>query len=104
MVAKALAGARAANGKPDAAASGTIVARARIRPLATATVLPLGVVAVFAQAEEPDQPYDEQPHVENAEPDHEDPPLGGHSSMLARWPRRGQGERAYFLTGVGSCT
>jgi hypothetical protein len=32
------------------------------------------VVLVVALAEEPDQPHDERANVEDAQPDHEDPP------------------------------
>jgi hypothetical protein len=68
----------------DAAASRALRASARAWALTAAAVVAARVVVVVAQPEEPDQPDDEQAHVEDAEADHEDPPLGGHGSMLAR--------------------
>src|SRR5215204_2536649 len=62
----------------DSAAAGAVAPRTRPRALAPAAVVAAGVVVVVAEPEEPDQPDDEQPDVEDAEPDHEDPPLGGH--------------------------
>src|SRR5918992_2416263 len=64
--------------EPDAVAARSVPARPRLWPLASAAVVALGVVVVVAQAEEPDQPDDQQPDVEDPEADHEDPPLGGH--------------------------
>jgi hypothetical protein len=59
VVAQAPARTGAAHGQPHAAATRVVVARARIGALAPAAVLAGGVVAVVAQAEEPDQPDDE---------------------------------------------
>src|SRR5215212_8106883 len=72
----------------DATAAGAVASGARPWALAAAAVVAAGIVVVIAEPEEPDQPDDEQPDVEDAEPDHEDPPLGGHGSMLARCRRR----------------
>jgi hypothetical protein len=83
--------------QPDSVATGPVFARARIGALAAPAVVATRVVVVVAQAEEPDQPHDQEAHVENAKADHEDPPLRGHASMLAR-PRGGEkAENAYFL-------
>jgi hypothetical protein len=73
-----------AQGQPDAASSGSVASSARARALAASAVVAARVIVVIAQPEEPDQPDDEEPHVEDAEADHEDPPLGGHGSMLPR--------------------
>jgi hypothetical protein len=54
------------------------------------------VVPVVPQAEEPDKPHDQQSDVEDPEADHEDPPLRGHGSMLARAVTRGKSLAAYF--------
>src|SRR5215212_9336880 len=62
----------------DPAAAGAVAAAARARALSASTVVPARVIVVIPQAEEPDQPDHEQPDVEDAEADHEDPPLGGH--------------------------
>jgi hypothetical protein len=35
-------------------------------------------VVVVPQTEEPDKPHDQEPDIEDAEADHEDPTLGGH--------------------------
>ena len=56
---------------------GAAVDRVRVAAGATAEVVAV-VTVVVAQPEEPDQPHDEQSDVEDAEADHEDPPLGGH--------------------------
>src|SRR5215211_170111 len=70
--------------QPDPVPARAVAAGARIRPLATAAVIPAGAVVVVAQPEEPDQPDDQEPDVEHPEADHEDPPLRGHATMLAR--------------------
>src|SRR6478735_9254033 len=44
----------------------------------TAGAVVLAVVIVVAQLEEPHQPHDQSTDVEDAEPDHEDPPLQAH--------------------------
>jgi hypothetical protein len=62
----------------DAPASRTIAAATGPRALAAAAVVPAGIVVVVAKPEEPDQPDHEQADVEDAEANHEDPPLGGH--------------------------
>src|SRR5215207_2690122 len=62
----------------DAAPTGTIAARTRSRTLAPAAVVAARVIVVVAQPEEPDKPDHQQPDVEDAEANHEDPPLGGH--------------------------
>ena len=70
--------------QPQAAASRS-TPRARPAALATASAAALVgrlVAAVLAHAEEPDQPRNQQTYVEDAEADHEDPPLCGH---LLRW-------------------
>jgi hypothetical protein len=64
--------------KADAVAAGSIVPGLRTGPLAAAAVVTAGIVVVVPQPEEPDQPDDQQADVEDAESDHEDPPLGGH--------------------------
>ena len=67
------------SGKPNAVARRVrSVLGPRTRALATAAVVSGRLVAVVAQAEEPDEPGDQQADVEYAEADHEDPPLGGH--------------------------
>jgi hypothetical protein len=68
----------AAERQADAVAAGTTVPGPRARPFAASAVVAPRVIVVVAQAEKPDQPDDQQPDVEHAEPDHEDPPLGGH--------------------------
>jgi hypothetical protein len=80
----ATARAIAAERQPDSVASRAILAGARIWAFASSAVVAASVVIVVAQAEEPDQPNDQQAHVEDAEADHEDPPLRGHASRLAR--------------------
>src|SRR5687768_5063858 len=62
----------------DAAAPGAVAPAARAGALAAAAVVAARIVVVVAQAEEPDQPDHEQADVEDAEANHEDPPLGGH--------------------------
>jgi hypothetical protein len=68
----------AAERKADAVAAGTIVPGLRTGSLAAAAVVTARIVIVVTQPEEPDQPDDQQADVEDAESDHEDPPLGGH--------------------------
>ena len=74
--------------KLDAAAARAVAPRTRAGALAPAAVVATRVVVIVPKPEEPDQPYDEEPDVEHAEPDHEDPPLGGHrvdaTAMAAR--------------------
>ena len=62
----------------NAVAAGPIVPGLRTGPLAAAAVVTPRIVVVVPQPEEPDQPDDQQADVEDAESDHEDPPLGGH--------------------------
>jgi hypothetical protein len=72
----------------DAAASRTVAAAAGPWALAAAAVVTAGIVVVVAQPEEPDQPDHEQADVEDAEPNHEDPPLGGHrfdATAMTEW-------------------
>jgi hypothetical protein len=57
----------------------------------------MGIVIVVAKPEEPDEPHDQQPDVENPEADHEDPSLRGHGSMLARAGSRRKPLTAYFF-------
>ena len=64
--------------EPDPVAAGAARIGPRSRTVASAAAVVMGVVVVIAQPEEPNQPDDEQPDVEDAESDHEDPPLGGH--------------------------
>jgi len=45
--------------------------------LSATEVVPV-VVVVVTQAEEPHQPHDKSPDVEDAEANHEDPPLQAH--------------------------
>jgi hypothetical protein len=78
VVAKASSAAPAAEGQAHAVAAGAVLVGARIWALASATVVATRIVVVVPQPEEPDQPHDQQPHVEDAEPDHEDPALSGH--------------------------
>src|SRR3954451_16286924 len=59
-------------------------------PLASASALVGRLFALIAQAEEPDQPEHEQPHVDYAEAEYEDPPLRAHRSMI---DRLGRGEK-----------
>jgi hypothetical protein len=68
----------AAKREAHSVAAGSILLGTGVRALAPAAVVAARIVVVVAQPEEPDQPDDEQPDVEDAEPDHEDPPLGGH--------------------------
>ena len=74
----------AAERQPDPIAPRAVLARAGIGAFAPSAIVATSVVIVVAQAEEPDQPDDQQAHVEDAEADHEDPPLRGHAPMLAR--------------------
>jgi hypothetical protein len=64
--------------QPLAQTPAAVRPRIALRAVATAarTAVVRLVVVVVAQAEEPDEPQDEQAHVENAESHHEDPPLG----------------------------
>ncbi len=62
----------------DPAPAGAVRTTARAGSLTAAAVIATGIVVVVAQPEEPDQPDHEQADVEDAKPDHEDPPLGGH--------------------------
>ena len=97
----------AAQRQPDAVAAGAVLARAWIGAFAPAAVVAVRVVPVVAQAEEPDQPHDQQSDVEDPKADHEDPPLRGHGSMLARRVTRGKSLPAYFesfTVGFGSGT
>ena len=79
MLAQAPAAAPAAEGQAHAAAvarPALVGALSRAAPAAAAL---LGrVLAVVAQAEEPNEPEDEQTKVEDSEADHEDPPLQAH--------------------------
>jgi hypothetical protein len=74
----------AAQRQPDSVAPGAILARTGLGALTPSAVVATRVVVIVAQAEEPDKPHDQQAHVEDAEADHEDPPLRGHAPMLAR--------------------
>jgi hypothetical protein len=69
------------------AATAIAVARLRRRAAPAASVVVRRVV-VIAEAEEPDQPDDQQADVEHAQPDHEDPPLRGHSGDGTRAGRQ----------------
>ena len=75
----------------DAAAAWAVAARTRPGTLAPATVIAARIVVVVAEPEEPDQPDNEEPDVEDAEPDHEDPPLGGHRRDATAMARRVEG-------------
>ena len=71
--------------------------------LTAASILVGRLVAVVAQPEEPHQPDDEQAHVQQAEANHEDPPLRAHASMI---DRRGRAENprlrlAWTRSGAG---
>jgi hypothetical protein len=90
--------------EPHAVAARAVLAGTRTGALAPAAVVSMGVVVVVAQAEEPDQPHDQQSDVEDPEADHEDPPLRGHDSMLARSDGGGKRLLAYSLVGFGSGT
>jgi hypothetical protein len=57
---------------------GTRIVAATARPVVVASTV------VVAKAEEPHEPHDEQPDIEDAEAHHEDPSLGGHRPMLQR--------------------
>src|SRR5829696_8830827 len=70
--------------QPDPVSAGAVLARPWARALTPAAVIAARIVIVVAQPEEPDQPYDQEAHVEHAEPDHEDPPLGGHRCRCYR--------------------
>ena len=74
----------------DAVPAGTVPSRPRAGALAPAAIVPGRVVAVVAQPEEPNEPRNQESDVEHPEADHENPPLGGHVSMLtpARDPRK----------------
>lgn len=74
----------AAQRQPYAVAPGAVLARAWLGAFAPSAIVATRVVVIVAQAEEPDKPHDQQAHVEDAETDHEDPPLRGHAPMLAR--------------------
>src|SRR6185503_11584342 len=58
-----------------ARAAGRVLARQVAAAVIVTAVL---VVVVLAQAEEPDEPDDQGPDVEDAQPDHEDPSLERH--------------------------
>jgi hypothetical protein len=60
-------------------ATAGIARRGGLWALATGASAAVRVVVV-AQAEEPDEPDDQEPHVQDAETDHEDPALGAHPS------------------------
>ena len=102
MVTHPSASAPAAERKPHAVAAGAVVIRTRIRPLSSAAVVAAGIVVVVPQAEEPDQPDDQEPDVEDAEPDHEDPALSGHyrDATATGEPPKGL-RRAYLVLSVG---
>ena len=70
------------NGAHYKAAAGTVTRAGA--GAAARTVVAGRVVLVVTQAEEPDKPQDQQAHVENAEADHENPPLRGHALMVTR--------------------
>src|SRR3954447_12135429 len=62
--------------KPQATGAARLLGLA---PVVVAAPEVLAVVIVVAQPEEPHQPDDERSDVEDAEADHEDPPLQRHS-------------------------
>ena len=65
------------------------------RPAPVVTPVFVRPRVVVAQAEEPDQPEDEQPNVEDPKADHEDPTLRAHTLIVPRsggWP--------YLFSGV----
>src|SRR5215211_1102057 len=102
VVPDAAAAAPAAQGQAHDVAARPVVPRPGVRAFSAAPVVAAGIVAVVAQAEEPDQPHDQEPHVEDAEPDHEDPPLGGHqgdATATRELPEGGPGR--YLLPSVG---
>ena len=63
---------------PEASAAGPAV-RARLGSAAAGAVV-IRAVVVVTEPEEPNQPDDQQPHVEDTEADHEDPTLSGHAT------------------------
>lgn len=65
-------------------ACGRLGLRAALSP---ASALVGRLFAVVAQPEEPNQPDDQQPHVQHAEADYEDPPLRAHTAMIDRSAR-----------------
>ncbi len=88
VVADAPAWLQAAVRKPGKSASAAVVSRSAPGALTAATAVLTGrVVPVVSQTEEPDQPDDEQAHVQHAEPHHEDPPFRAHASMIDRCAR-----------------
>src|SRR5690242_18389317 len=68
---------------------------------ATARTVVVGLVVVVAQPEEPHEPHDQQPDIEDAEADHEDPAFGGHTWIVQRTkPLLKARGRYFFLGGV----
>src|SRR4051812_24026350 len=67
--------------EPQATAAGAVVGTG-IRS-AAARALVIGWALVVPQPEEPDQPHDQESHVEDPEPDHEKPSASRHSVILA---------------------
>jgi hypothetical protein len=102
VVAKASSTTPAAERQTHPVAAGAVAVRARLRTLATATIVAAGIVVVVAEPEEPDQPDDQEPDVEDAEPDHEDPALSGHyrDATATGEPPKGL-RRAYLVLSVG---
>jgi len=58
--------------------------------LSAASTLVGRLLAVVAQAEEPDHPRDQQAHVQHAEADYKDPPLRAHTAIIDRRGRAGK--------------
>jgi hypothetical protein len=80
-----------------AAARTATVGRRSAASAARAPVV--GVVAVVAQAKEPDQEHGKQADVQNAERDEEDPPLRGHPGADGN-ARRGACQSRFVGFGV----
>jgi hypothetical protein len=92
----------ATEGQPHAA---PVARAAPVRPLtgaATATAAVVRrVLTVVSEAEEPDEPEHEETKVEDAESDHEDPPLQAHLNTML--PRRASSNAPYGApTGYGA--